>query len=432
MLAFIAAGLAALWYALLISGAIVPPPSGEEPVLVFNAMLTSMLAGRFDVPAAAIGMEGFVHGGRVIAYFGIFPALLRLPLLAIPAGLELDVTRASIVLGAAVAAYWQMRAVRLLVAQGALPPVLAALLASALLLGGPQVQFLRATMYEEVLHWSSAWSAMFVAVAFAGVVEGFTEGRMRLLALSAGLAFLTRASTGAGLLVALAALMQVQAWRGEKLRHLRMPVAIAGALVCTTLAVNFARWGNPFTVVDLSSHLMNARYPGRMARIALGGEFSIIRLPFGMMYYFAPIWPLYLPGGGLIFQAFQDKLVEAEMPPASLLLSDPLLLLLAGRLRTRAAPVLAVAAGLALPALLMLGLVFMNHRYRHEFYPLLTFAAFVATWQRPTGLPRPSRLALLAGVGVGFAHVFLFLYLRSGMGPSGVDTVQALLRRLGL
>ncbi|MCX7383483.1 MAG: hypothetical protein NT133_19170 [Alphaproteobacteria bacterium] len=368
----------------------------------------------------------------MIAYFGILPALLRLPLLAIPGGMAMDVTRLSIVLAAAFAAFWQIRAVWLLVESRAVPPVLAAVLGAALVLGGPQVQFLRATVYEEVLHWSTAFAAMFVCHALAGLIGRDFVRRLRWLALAVGLALLTRASTGAGLMVALAGLLAVLAWRGETLRRLAGAAGIAAAFVAVVMAVNFVRWGNPFTVVELSAHLMNARFPDRLARVAAGGEFSLARIPYGLMYYAAPVWPFYWPGGGLMFAGYQARMVEAELPPASFLLSDPLLLLLAARLRPRAAPVLAIAAGLALPALLMLGLVFMNHRYRHEFYPLLSFAAFAGLWLRPGRVPALRVWAILAVIGIGFAHLFLLFYLRAGMGPADATAVQMFLRNIGL
>ncbi len=428
----VAAALAALWYAALIGGALIAPPAGEEPVLVFNAMLARMLQGGFDIAPEAIGMEGFLHGDQVIAYFGIFPALLRLPLLALPDGMVLDVTRLSIVAAAGFAVFWQIRAVWLLLERGVLPKALAAALGAALMFGGPQVQFLRATMYEEVLQWSAAFAALFVFQALAGLIEENVTRRLRWLALAAGLALLTRASTGAGLMAALVGLMAVLAWRGAKLRQLAAPAAIAASFAAAVMSINYARWGNPFTVVDLSAHLMNARFPDRLARIAAGGEFSLARLPYGLMYYFAPVWPLYWPGGGLIFADFQARLVEAELPPASFLLSDPLLLLLAARVRTRRAAPLAIAAGLALPALLMLGLVFMNHRYRQDFYPLMTFAAFAGIWLRPAALPTPRTCRLLATIGISFSHLFLLFYLRAGMGPADRLAVQIFLRQIGL
>src|SRR5258707_14305498 len=50
------------------------------PYFVYNSMALHMLAVRFDVDPASIGPQAYIHGGRPYAYFGIFPALLRLPL----------------------------------------------------------------------------------------------------------------------------------------------------------------------------------------------------------------------------------------------------------------------------------------------------------------------------------------------------------------
>jgi hypothetical protein len=63
-------------------------PSLPRPVtmgLVFNSMMQHMLHGRFDVDPAAIlaGGEVYIRDGRTYSYFGVFCALLRLPLILI-------------------------------------------------------------------------------------------------------------------------------------------------------------------------------------------------------------------------------------------------------------------------------------------------------------------------------------------------------------
>src|SRR5947208_1537184 len=47
----------------------------------YDAQARSILQGRLDVPPAAIGFEAFVRDGKSYGYFGIAPALLRMPLL---------------------------------------------------------------------------------------------------------------------------------------------------------------------------------------------------------------------------------------------------------------------------------------------------------------------------------------------------------------
>ncbi len=49
--------------------------------LTFNSMLLHLLHGTFDVDPQAIGDEGSLRNGLIYTYFGIVPALLRLPLL---------------------------------------------------------------------------------------------------------------------------------------------------------------------------------------------------------------------------------------------------------------------------------------------------------------------------------------------------------------
>lgn len=49
--------------------------------LAFNYYALSILDGRLDIPAQAIGLEGrFTDDGRVYMYYGVLPALLRIPL----------------------------------------------------------------------------------------------------------------------------------------------------------------------------------------------------------------------------------------------------------------------------------------------------------------------------------------------------------------
>jgi hypothetical protein len=71
--------------------------------MAFNSMLEHLRRGEFDVDPAAIGFEGVVRNGKTYTYFGIFPALLRLPLLLTGALTRLDVTRLYCALAATIA-----------------------------------------------------------------------------------------------------------------------------------------------------------------------------------------------------------------------------------------------------------------------------------------------------------------------------------------
>ena len=94
------AGVLAVWYAALATLFDFKLLTGQPMAMVFNAMLASLLDGRFDVAPDSILLEGFLREGRVYAYFGILPALLRLPLLLVPDGLTINVNRLSVVIAA--------------------------------------------------------------------------------------------------------------------------------------------------------------------------------------------------------------------------------------------------------------------------------------------------------------------------------------------
>src|SRR4029077_18993727 len=52
----------------------------EDFCSFYDAQARSLIEGRLDVPAAAIGSEAFTFQGKTYGYFGIGPALLRIPL----------------------------------------------------------------------------------------------------------------------------------------------------------------------------------------------------------------------------------------------------------------------------------------------------------------------------------------------------------------
>ncbi|MGB7934672.1 MAG: hypothetical protein WCH04_21110 [Gammaproteobacteria bacterium] len=73
--------LGMLYYAFLITNGTFNFFAHEAYGFVYNDMLLKLLRGRFDIEAAHIGVEGFYVDGKAYTYFGIAPALLRLPFL---------------------------------------------------------------------------------------------------------------------------------------------------------------------------------------------------------------------------------------------------------------------------------------------------------------------------------------------------------------
>lgn len=431
---------AALCYAIVLSigGGLTGP---VDHGLTFNSMLLYLLEGRFDVDPEAIGYEGYVRDGRTYAYFGIFPALFRLAFLPFPDFATTDFTRLSCLAAATAMAFFKLLSALTVwrsagpSARGPESSALLMLLCAAILFGGPQIQFLRPTIYQEVLLWSGALTAAFVYVVVHGWLgtRRFTAWHLAWLGLIAGLCLFTRVTTALGLYIAVGLLLLRAAWQADWKRRVTLigPAAILAIFVMMTGWINYQRWGDPFVFADLQrSILALSNYPDRITRVQQYGEFNLLRLPFGLMYYFFPVWVFRDNQGDLLWSAFQQRLLDAiELPPSSFLVSDPLILGLAvfglyqlrrdSRLPHRGDLALALA-GLLVPIFLLLTAISMTYRYRIEFYPFFELSALIG-FRYLVASPSVHRRRLCAvatAAGIVGAHVFVFLYIGSPIGPA--------------
>ena len=433
---------------------------GKDLELTFNSMLDHLLRGAFDVDPSTVGLEGFYRDERVIAYWGIFLAVIRWPLTFIPGGLDIDVTNLSCFVAVCIAAYVKLRTLHLAFASS--PPsatrdILYWTMALSILFAGPQIQFLRPSLYQEVCFWAGALAAIFVYLAVRGIIRGrFATSSLCAMALVAGLALHCRVSTGVGLYAALGLLLLTMLVRGPGQgsgeeqspngataflgrvlsSQLLLPMLVLVGFAVLAGLVNYYRWGDPLVFADYRFYIMNQYYPDRLPRTAAYGLFNLSRVPFGIVYYFVPIWILHSDNGHLLFEEHQQRLIDAtELPPSSFFLTDPLLMLLllyaVGRLigAWRNAGIdrlyiLAIGTGLAVPCLLMLSAISMNFRYRIDFYPLIEFGAFMGfllLCRLPSAASLPQRVRTLAMasvvLGVLGSHMILILYKLSDWGP---------------
>jgi hypothetical protein len=330
------------------------------------------------------------------------------------------------------------------------------LMLAYVVLGGSAVAYLRASIYQEVVFWAAAFGAVFVYFAVKGaVLRQYTGNTLAWMALMAGLALLTRVSTGIGMYLALVLLLIVLAVEEARTepdgrqpllsrifhtlvsRRVLIPVGILAVLLIATGTVNFYRWGNPTTFADHRLYLLNAQYPDRMPRTRLYGYFNLARIPFGLGYFFLPLWVLRGGDGRLLFEGIQTRLMDAvELPPGSFFLTDLLpicfIVFLACALWSRRSQVLhpmsrwiALAAGLLAPCYLMITAISMNYRYRMEFYPEIDLLAFLGLYAVVSdgallaGFNRRRRWMLASAlVSVAAAFVAMILYKLSDFGPS--------------
>jgi len=427
--------------------------------LTFNSMLEHLLNGRFDVDPKAIGNEGFLRDGHVYAYQGIFCAVIRLPLLMFKGGLATNVTALSCLIAACFAGAMKLRAALFVRRHCQRSPVSESaflLLAIYIVLGGAQVGYLRTSIYQEVAFWAAALGAAFVYCAVKGIIlDRFTPRLLAWMALLAGLALLTRVSTGIGLYAAigllLVALVIIDTVKDASMSHslavrllagilswrVLLPSAILIAFLAVAGVVNFFRWGNPATFVEFSYYISNRSYPDRLDRMHTYGLFNVARIPFSLGYFFIPVWMFQRADGMLLFEAEQTRLFDAaELPPGSFFLTDLLPIVFIGFLigsiiharlskSISLGQILALAAGLAIPCILMLMAVYLAYRYRMEFYPeidLLAFLGFYAAISNGESLAILRRyrvwIATATLVSIVSAQGALLLYKVSEFGPS--------------
>jgi hypothetical protein len=399
--------------------------------LAFNSMAEHLLAGRFDVDPDAIGAEGFEIGDRTVAYFGIFCALLRVPLVLTPGFAKTDMTWWSCLGATWLATWFQIGAVSMVWRNGAVAcrqfgtrrDWLAAGLLISVVLGGQHIQFLRPSIFQEPIDWAEAQAMGFVLLALRGWFKphGFEWKTLSAMALCAGLALITRVSFGIGLYAALGLLLLM---RGQP-RTWPVPACILLIFLAITGIVNQDRWGSPFTFADFSHYgLDQDATPDRLGRLAAYGTFNLERIWLGLGYYFVPVWILIRDDGYVLFAETQATLVDAmELPPGSFFVTDPLVLGLAiigvRAIRDRARA--ALLLGLAMPAMLMLFAISLTHRYRMEFYPVLFLAALfgVAATAQGAGTSRRFRVTVIGAVVAGIiaSHGMAVLYARSPWGP---------------
>jgi hypothetical protein len=406
--------------------------------LVFNEMLVHLIHGRFDLEPATIGSEALVYQGRAYAYFGIFCALLRFPLL-LTGQIGLDVTKISMIVAAALSLGARLAAVRLAMTQArGLSRELRWIVLGAVAFGGESIQYLRPSLFQEVCSWGAALSSVFVLLAVHRLFGPSPKaGRLYAgMAFVAGLALLCRVSSGLGLYAALGLMLVVEAWRR---RTSRLDLsALAPAMLVLVLfagmagAVNQARWDDPLAFVPMryQTHIGQAD-PDRAVRLARYGAVNPLRAPFALQYYFAPVWVVRDGSGRLSFQQTQLDLFDSvELPPSSFLLSDPVVCALAafglGALARRRAALADAAlargalVGLALPGAVMLCAISLTFRYRMDFYPWLDFAACIglAAMRLEQRRPRTRPWLYLAVAGAAVSIVSLILYGYAPFGPA--------------
>ena len=395
----------------------------------FDLQARAIFHGHLSLPNGSLGIEGFVHEGRTYTYFGLFPSVIRMPILLVTNSLDGKLTPSSMLLAwlltglFASLLLWRVRyLLRGDCAMGRIEATAYGVL-MATIMGGTIWMLLASVPY--VFNEDIAWSiCLTVASIFAllGVMERPSYGRVLASGLLILCANFDRVTTGWACVVGagLVAVWFLLGFGGPENRRWFVPVLAAGLIpIVLACALNYAKFGTPFGVritEQVWSHV-NA-YRQKFLAANHNSEVGTEYVPTNVVTYLRPdnlslsrVFPFVtLPTsppkalGGVLF----DKLYRTASVPAS----TPLLFLLSiwglvtafrpravGQVaRTR---LLLLAAASAAAALMLWG--YIGPRYLGDFVPFLVLASAVGLadiFRRLEGRRRRMRVAAVAVITV--------------------------------
>jgi hypothetical protein len=398
----------------------------------FNSMLLHLLHGSVEVSRSAIGFESFTREGRTYAYFGIVPALMRLPALPFASDPEhMHLARLSCVAGATALAGLTLRT--LLEAHRSLPPAqrspaLVLCAAAATALGGPQLFVANAGyVYNEPAIWGAVLVASSTLIVVRAVLANrFLSGReLCWFGGLAGLAINTRATsgvdigTGFGLILMYGVTMRLRggtaypSWRATALA-----TAFAATGLMIACVINTARFGDPLNFQDFNFQDMLHRHPHRLDMFRLHGAFNLARMPTSLLYFTTGL-TFVLKYSGPLGGWLGDMYDGIEGPPTSPLLTNPLWTVMAiiGLVPALRRSVLTAAAlaGHVVAALFLLCLMYLALRYRLDLNGLLVLPAvfgMIGASRWLSGARHRTRTIVTAGIiAVSVLGVIAALYV---------------------
>ncbi|MGA3147987.1 MAG: hypothetical protein ABSF33_10970, partial [Acidimicrobiales bacterium] len=387
----------------------------------YDLQARAIFHGHLWLANGAVGIEAFVHDGRQFTYFGLFPSIIRMPILALTSSLDGRLTVPFMLAAWLITALfvslllWRVRILmRGPVVMGRAEATAFGVLIATIMVGSV---FTVLASIPYVFAEDLAWSiCLTVGSLFAllGVLERPSRGRVVVAGLLILCANLDRLTTGWACVVAA---VLVAAWfglgrGGQENRRWCVPVLAAGLVpLLIGCFVNYLKFGVPFglPVVDQVWTSRNA-YRRQFLAANHNSEEGIAFLPSDALAYlrldglrFTSVFPFVtLPAAPAT--AVSGVLFDRRYRTASMPSSMPLLFLLScwglvtafrprpiGRVALTRIPLL--AAGSAGAALLLWG--YIAPRYLADFVPFLVLASAVALtdiWRRMEGRSRRFRI----------------------------------------
>jgi hypothetical protein len=378
----------------------------------FDAQARAFLDGRWDVPRSVVAFEGFEVGGKTYMYFGPWPSLLRMPLLAVTDRFDGRLTSVSMALAMAVlavAAYRLNIAVREIVRGAAGVTrgeiVATAGLAVAVLAGPPLWLASAAVVYHEAILWGLAFTLATLDAAARWILRP-TPGRLAAVGVLGALAVSSRQTLGLGLIaglgavavVALAARLRRQPGRSvDQLPGVRPGglLLVCGVLVIVAAVPNVARFGDPLGP-PIERQIASSTFDDRKAFLEANGDnwFGPQFVPTTLLQYFRPDafdlrgsfpWLDFPAGGPTVVGdvTFDDLEWSSSVPvtmPVLVVLAIPGAAWLVGTARRRYGPgigLLLLWVGTEVGAAGAIAIGYIAHRYLADLMPVVLVPALV-------------------------------------------------------
>jgi len=277
---------------------------------IYDVQARSLLHGHWNIPSGSFGFDGIVVGGRTYMYQGPFPALLRMPILAVTHSFDGRLTQVSMMLAFAVALVGAGRLLwraRTMLRPSSPFTTTEALITGAWILAvglGSALFFLgsQPVIYQEAVLWGTALAV----VALDAVIAVAQRVSWRGLALAGVLAtgaVLSRPSVGFAPTVALGVLAVLAfvvpgwpraphaRWRAPMRERLSaVPIAVTAAVpVVIYCAVNYVKFSS-LTSVPWNDQLFTRLNANRRLVLAQNGGslFSIRYVPTMVVQYLRP------------------------------------------------------------------------------------------------------------------------------------------------
>ena len=285
---------ASAYYLFLITNGTFDLFAREEGGLTFNDMASRLLQWDFTI-GDSVENEGYVRDGRTYSYFGIFPALLRIPLLLMIDIKHTYISRLSCWAALTICCLLMLRIVSV-VCKGSVRTrwgdCVSLCSKVALAFGAPALSMtFTSWVYNEPILWGTLWSLSFTLLLVHRIEAGRSLSRSDAIALGlfSGLALASRPTSGTALAIGLATfgiaalfpVSQIRKFIGCAERRendqppLRGVIAVVvgsifqvarsklafSLLACiplfaAVLFVNYQRWRQPFTFMPIEFNLL--------------------------------------------------------------------------------------------------------------------------------------------------------------------------------